>query len=942
MPSIKLACRKCSAPYRVKGLTPGSVPPCKTCGGRLVAAEPFSLVCSSCQARSRPAKPRLDRPVKCPRCGAAMVADTSPQHDEASDCGEAIRNSGIARPDEKTLVVDRKSSAPRPIDPNAHTLPTGGEGPSSTEGEESAEALCLQPVGAGPGGIRKSIFGKYEVISEIARGGMGIVYRVRDPNLQRVVALKVMLAGECADEDTLKRFLREARSAGRLRHQNIVTVHEVGTEEGQYYFTMDYVEGEPFGRYMRRKNVSRQEFVTHIRTMALALQCAHENGIVHRDLKPANIIVDSTTGEPVLMDFGLARDTTSDSIRSMTGAVFGTPAYMSPEQARGATHEIDSRTDIYSLGVLLYEGLTGSQPFLGDTIYETVTHVINDDPPDPHRLAPQRVDADLRTIILKCLEKDKARRYEDMYALATDLQSYLDGEPIAARPVGAHVRTWRRLRKRPALLVAAAAAVLLAAAAVIFSGPGYVELTREGVLSDDPGQQIAAIRQAGAWIESGRVSRQDERRAILELLHRPVSADQEAVAAAAMNVLGRHGDAGAVEPLLERARQSDASEDLRAQALGTVARIAGQVELADEEGFVGRIGAIARNVDAPLPVRRAALRAMDSAWTVGSAEALLPLAEDADAPAGLRAASIRILGKHASMMSGAARRLIRLYGDEEPAVAEAVEDAMARVRTQESILDLYGIKGPAASAMEGVGRVQALAAEHNRRLEDLMRGPSESAKPEEKPKPVQVLLQQLASPEPETRLAAAHDLAILGAGEAVPHLVERLADEVPAVRRAAARSLIRLGNVRRPKVEGLSALLEHDDLLVREQAAIVIGEFAAREALPALLKTAREEQSNRVRAAIATALAESRDPRSVSALRDLYDRSASESERASLACVRALGRFEDGAAPHLVHALRHDAESVRRAAHEALKEITGEDFGTDPERWQGWLAAGGI
>jgi eukaryotic-like serine/threonine-protein kinase len=287
-------------------------------------------------------------------------------------------------------------------------------------------------------------FGDYELIKEVARGGMGVVYRARQISLGRMVALKMILAGRFADAEDLERFRREAEAAARLQHPNIVAIFEIGEVGGQQFFTMEYIEGTSLARRLASGPLPGRIAANYVRRIARAIHHAHRQGIVHRDLKPSNILLDADD-EPHISDFGLAKRLGGDSGQTRTGTVLGTPSYMAPEQAQGR-RDIGPAADIYGLGAILYELLSGRPPFEAETPFDTAMQVIQHEPVPP-RLLNARVEHDLETICLKCLEKDPQLRYESADALADDLQRYLDGEPISARSFNVLDRLARTLER---------------------------------------------------------------------------------------------------------------------------------------------------------------------------------------------------------------------------------------------------------------------------------------------------------------------------------------------------------------------------------------------------------------------------------------------------------------------------------------------------------------
>jgi serine/threonine protein kinase len=285
-------------------------------------------------------------------------------------------------------------------------------------------------------------FGNYELLEEVARGGMGVVYRARQTTLNRVVALKMILAGQLASEADVRRFYGEARAAAALQHPNIVAVHEVGAHQGQHYFSMDFVEGTSLAALVRDNPLPPAEAARLVEAVARAIHFAHRRGTLHRDLKPANILLDPF-GQPRVTDFGLAKRLEGDAGLTATGAVVGTPSYMPPEQANGQS--VGPAADIYSLGAILYELVTGRPPFRAATAIDTLMQVVKEDPAAPRLLNPA-VGRDLETIILKCLAKEPTRRYPSAEELADDLLAFRDNRPIKARRPGWLERAGRWLR----------------------------------------------------------------------------------------------------------------------------------------------------------------------------------------------------------------------------------------------------------------------------------------------------------------------------------------------------------------------------------------------------------------------------------------------------------------------------------------------------------------
>jgi eukaryotic-like serine/threonine-protein kinase len=350
----------------------------------------------------------------CRKCGAAIPSD-SPQH----SCGACLLEGGLDSDEAVAGVDDLGSSVPMLMD-----------------------------------------FGDYELLEQIGRGGQGVVFRARQKSLNRTVALKVISLGQWASKAHVRRFRREAEAAAHLEHPCIVPIYEVGERDGSCYFSMKFVEGGQLDEAAKRKPMPVRRAAELIAKVARTVHYAHEHGILHRDIKPGNILLDAN-GEPHLTDFGLARLVETESSVTQTLDVLGTPSYMAPEQAVGNNATVSSATDVYGLGAVLYQLLTGQPPFAGGTTYETIK-LLEDTEPRPPRLLNPKVDRDVSTICLKCLEKDPKRRYSSALALAEDLERWLKHEPIAARRVGPLVRGRKWVQRNPSIAVMAAMLLALA------------------------------------------------------------------------------------------------------------------------------------------------------------------------------------------------------------------------------------------------------------------------------------------------------------------------------------------------------------------------------------------------------------------------------------------------------------------------------------------------
>lgn len=336
-------------------------------------------------------------------------------------------------------------------------------------------------------------FGDYELLEEVAAGGMGIIYKARQRSLNRIVAVKMILKGTLARDEDVKRFRVEAEAAANLQHPAIVAIHEVGLHEGQHYFSMDYVEGHSLAELPREQPLPARQAAEYVRDAAEAVHYAHQQGTLHRDLKPSNILIDRQ-GRVRITDFGLAKRIEGNSDLTLTGQILGTPSYMPPEQATSKRALVAAASDVYSLGAVLYELLTGRPPFRGESPAETLRQVEALDPISPRLLSPA-VPRDLETVCLKCLEKEPHKRYGTAQLLAADLGRYLRGEPILARPISRPARAWRWCRRRPVHALLAAALLLLISGGVA-AGFWY--------------QAIEGDRQRRALAESARFEHEVE------------------------------------------------------------------------------------------------------------------------------------------------------------------------------------------------------------------------------------------------------------------------------------------------------------------------------------------------------------------------------------------------------------------------------------------------
>jgi WD40 repeat protein/tRNA A-37 threonylcarbamoyl transferase component Bud32 len=436
----------------------------------------------------------------------------------------ACRAGVDAVPDDRFVALLRRWGAP-PATP----LPHGGSVDLVRAGSRAAVAE-LPSTGADLGRDPDwpQVAG-YEILDELGHGGMGIVYLARQVNLDRLVALKMIRSGADASLDEQVRFRTEAEAVARLQHPNIVQIHEVGEHEGRLFFSMEYVPGGSLHKKLAGAPQTPRLAAELVEVLARAVHAAHECGIIHRDLKPANVLLaaggSASSGEhdakapaawvPKITDFGLAKRLDRESGQTQSGAVMGTPSYMAPEQARGRIKEIGPATDVYALGALLYELLTGRPPFRGETAWDTIRQVIAEEPLPPRRLR-RGLPRDLETVCLKCLEKDARQRYPSALALADDLRRFLAGEPVQARPCPAGERLLKWAKRRPALAGLVAVSCL---ATLGFLVGGWAHGLRLQAALQDTDRQRQAAEQAGKTEREQRGLAEDQARTLARWLY---------------------------------------------------------------------------------------------------------------------------------------------------------------------------------------------------------------------------------------------------------------------------------------------------------------------------------------------------------------------------------------------------------------------------------------
>ena len=400
---------------------------------------------------------------------SAAAADSSLRGDSPSaDADDTLVSADLTPAPVTRDIVDTRSIPQEKAEPPPHAATVRVNQDAATIRPADEPTSADKDTPAGHASLRR--FDDFELLEEIARGGMGVVFKARQVSLHRLVAVKMILSRQIASQDDLRRFEIEAEAVARLQHPNVVQIYAVGDTDGQPYLALEYVEGGSLAKKLDGAPQPARQAAELVECLARAIQVAHQHGIVHRDLKPANVLL-TPEGVPKIADFGLAKRVEVDTGETRTGVILGTPSYMAPEQAGGSARNIGPAADIYALGAILYECLTGRPPFRAENPMETVVQVLADEPVPPRRLMP-KLPRDLETISLKCLQKAPARRYATAAELADDLRRYLEDRPITARPI----RGWQRMikwsRRRPAA-AALIAVIVVALAALIGGGAWY-------------------------------------------------------------------------------------------------------------------------------------------------------------------------------------------------------------------------------------------------------------------------------------------------------------------------------------------------------------------------------------------------------------------------------------------------------------------------------------
>jgi tetratricopeptide (TPR) repeat protein/tRNA A-37 threonylcarbamoyl transferase component Bud32 len=508
----------------------------------------------------------------------------------------------------------------------AETLDVPGTPPERSRGADPdhAETVDSAPAGDSPAADSPhapegSRVGNYELLGVIAHGGMGVVYKARHTRLDRYAAIKMVLAGAHATPQQLARFQAEAQAVARLQHPNIVQLYEVGEQDDLPYIALEYVDGGSLAQKVGAMPQPPRAAAEQVERLARAMHFAHEHGVVHRDLKPANILLTSD-GVPKVTDFGLAKRLEADSGQTRTGTLMGTPSFMAPEQARGDNKSVGPCSDIYALGAILYDLLTGRPPFAAGSAMETVVAVLKTEPVAPTRLQAG-VPRDLETICLKCLQKEPHQRYATAAELADDLRRFLSGEPIRARPVGVAERLWRWARRNPGIATLIAAVLLLLTTVAAGSTAAAVRIRAEQRLAEEnsaaarraQGDAEDALREVERQKQIAETSAAQARAAQGQAEKARTVADELATVASEQRELALDAVGALVTKVLDRLDNSEGSQlvkkellDLAIDRLKKITGSAEQTAVADMRMAEAhrRLGDLARRLgDTPLARR---------------------------------------------------------------------------------------------------------------------------------------------------------------------------------------------------------------------------------------------------------------------------------------------------------------------------------------------------
>jgi HEAT repeat protein/predicted Ser/Thr protein kinase len=854
------------------------------------------MTCGQCHQGYNVGNWTPGKTVLCPACNV-----------ELAPAGSLVGAGAVVTP--TRTMHDRPVPQPPPLEPAMPASPESPVDSLSLDGGIGDDLVPQMPdLKEEPATDLKKLipeeFNGYHVLKEIARGGMGVVLLADQPSLRRKVAMKLMLpSAESNDPRARERFLREARAMARIKHAYIIQVYEIGEIQGMPWFTMEFVEGRTLAELIDDKRIGVNQAVEIHVKVAQALAFAHSQGILHRDLKPGNIMV-RHSGDPVLMDFGLVKDVTGESVKlSITGTVLGTPAYMSPEQAQALA--LDARADVYSLGAVLYEAVTGHVPFEGKTAFATIYQVLHDDPTPARTLNPS-VPPDLSRICTKAMEKDPVDRYQTMAEFVQDLEHFLLGEAVAAQgpSLEYRIRQWIKTHRMHCVAGASIAAMLLL----------VLLLMGSGVLRATPAQKVDIRKTLAEGSNPTRVAR-------IQLLAGDLVDGKIKKGSSEANDARR-----ALEELT-----GDADPEIAVAALQAL------LKAAPEETKLDVFGA---QTDAPRPksVREVALDAVVQLQKQGTSMVLAKVMER-DPDTELRLQAIRGMGRNVE--PSAMTILIRMAVRGQPrAIAEAAREKLKELRSPDSVLSMYA-GSRAGEATRALGEMLEKTSDYERQLEEAMED-IPAAKKKAVPKasqPYEVAMLRMKDGDKDQRMTAAYDLGLMARQESEDALRAALEDQDLDVALAAAESLGKIPNLKASgKLIELLDMEKKDRPSVRMAAARACGLVNPSPSGAGIAGALAKERDAGVQVELAQALGRLRPPEAKLPLLALLVEGAMP---AKVKAVWAMGQLGDASVcPALVTALEKAGPNDKELKAElagALSALTGKSLGTDPAKWRAAL-----